>query len=79
MDIKSGHCYYRPFEGQLILPGDSLFFVMAVKETGPLEAGLLTAHPKDRGDSHHQHHQILNEEEGNTGPAYLLHLSGQQR
>ena len=47
---------------------------MAVEETGPLKAGLLTAHPEDRGDAHHQHHQVLNEKEGDVRPARLLHL-----
>lgn len=54
--------------------GYVLFASLAVEEAGPLEAGLLTAHPEDRGDSHNQHHQVLDEEERQVGPAGALHL-----
>lgn len=53
---------------------DSLFFAMPVEETGPLEAGLFTADPKHWGDAHHQHHQVLDEEQGDIWPACLFHL-----
>lgn len=45
-----------------------------MEEAGPLEAGLLAAHPEDRRDAHHQGHQVLDEEEGEVGVAGLLHL-----
>lgn len=53
----------------------SLFASLAMEEAGPLEAGLFTAHPEDRGDSYDQHHQVLDEEEGQVGTAGLLHLN----
>lgn len=45
-----------------------------MEETGPLEAGLLTAHPEHRGDSYNQHHQVLYEEQHQVGVTGLLHL-----
>lgn len=56
-----------------------LFAPASVHEAGPLEAGLLAAHPEHRGDSHHQHHQILNEEENCSWMAGLLHLRGEEK
>lgn len=37
-----------------------LFASASTKEAGPFKTGLLAAHPENRGDSHHQHHQIFN-------------------
>ncbi len=51
-----------------------LFASLAVEEAGPLEAGLLTAHPEHRGDPHDQHHQVLDQEQGQVRTAGLLHL-----
>lgn len=51
-----------------------LFASLAVEEAGPLEAGLLTAHPEHRGDSYDQHHQVLDQEQGEVRTTGLLHL-----
>lgn len=47
---------------------------LAVEEAGPLEAGLLAAHPEDGGDPHHQHHHVLEQEQAQVGTAAGLHL-----
>lgn len=52
-----------------------LFASLAVEEAGPLEAGLLTAHPEHRGDSYDQHHQVLDQEQDQVGTTGALHLS----
>lgn len=54
--------------------GHSLFPAVAVEEAGPLEAGLLAAHPEDRRDAHHQRHQVLDKEQGQVRVTGLLHL-----
>lgn len=46
----------------------------AVEEAGPLKAGLLAAHPEDRGDSHHQHHHVLEQEQAQLRTAAAVHL-----
>ena len=51
-----------------------LFASLAVEEASPLKAGLLAPHPEHRGDSHNQHHQVLDEEEDQVGPTDALHL-----
>lgn len=53
-----------------------LFASLAVEEAGPLEARLLTAHPEHRGDSYDQHHQVLDEEQGQVRATGALHLQG---
>ena len=63
----------------LLTTSDSLFALVAVQEAGPLEAGLLAAHPEDGGDPHHQHHQVLDEEEDQRWLVALLHLGGDTR
>lgn len=47
---------------------------LAVEEAGPLKAGLLAAHPEHGGDAHDQHHQVLDEEQGQVGSTGVLHL-----
>ena len=54
--------------------GHSLFPAVAVEEAGPLEAGLLAAHPEDGGDANHQRHQVLDEKQGEVRVTGLLHL-----
>lgn len=51
-----------------------LFASLAMEEAGPLEAGLLTAHPEHRGDSYDQHHQVLDQEQGQVRTTGALHL-----
>lgn len=51
-----------------------LFASLAVEETSPLKAGLLASNPENRGDSHNQHHQVLDEEEDQVGATGVLHL-----
>lgn len=51
-----------------------LFASLAVEEAGPLEARLLTAHPEHRGDSYDQHHQVLDQEQGQVRTTGALHL-----
>lgn len=53
---------------------NSLFASAAMKKAGPLEAGLLTAHPEHRRDADHQHHQVLHDEQNQVRPARLVHL-----
>lgn len=36
-----------------------LFASASMQEVGPFKTGLLAAHPENRGDAHHQHHQIF--------------------
>lgn len=45
-----------------------------MEEAGPLKAGLLTAHPEHRGDPYDQHHQVLDEVQGQVGSTSALHL-----
>lgn len=56
-----------------------LFASLAVEEAGPLEAGLLTAHPEHRRDSYDQHHQVLDQEQGQVRTTGLLHLQDTHR
>lgn len=37
-----------------------LFASASMQEAGPFKAGLLTTHPENRGNPHHQHHQVFN-------------------
>lgn len=56
-----------------------LFASASVHEAGPLKTGLLAAHPENRGDSHHQHHQIFNQEQNCSWMVGLLHLKWKER
>lgn len=53
---------------------DILFASLAVEEAGPLEAGLLAAHPEDGGNSYDQHHQVLDQEQDQVGTTGAVHL-----
>lgn len=49
-----------------------------MEEAGPLEAGLLAPHPEDGGDSHDEHHQVLDEEQDEIRATGTVHLRRQQ-
>lgn len=51
-----------------------LFASLAVEEAGPLETRLLAAHPEHGGDSYDQHHQVLDQEQGQVRTTGVLHL-----
>lgn len=53
-----------------------LFASASVEEAGPLKAGLLTAHPENGGDPHHQHHHVFDQEQSHYWPAGLFNLTG---